>query len=100
MRLIPVLLALTIGRVLADREVLRGEAYLFPAPRAIGQPVSRDALALHQRRAERLDLDVAAAGGWRSVAVMKRAYQQADDASVLEAITSPRRLRALSTGTA
>jgi integrase len=107
-------------RVLAERGALSGDAYLFPAPRNIGDPVSRDALALYQRRAEQLakvprlpqdtfhglrrkwaterrhlpDLDVATAGGWRSVAVMKRAYQHADDAGVLEAVVSPRRRRA------
>ena len=39
------------------------------------------------------DVDVAKAGGWRSVSTMKRSYQQADDAGVLEAILEPRRLR-------
>jgi integrase len=41
------------------------------------------------------DVDVARAGGWRSVNTMKRAYQQADDAGVLEAIMEPRKLREL-----
>ena len=44
---------------------------------------------------ERKDLpekDVAAAGGWRSTRVMKQAYQQVDDATVLEVVLSPRRL--------
>jgi hypothetical protein len=39
------------------------------------------------------DVDVAKAGGWRSIAVMKRSYQQADDAGVLEAVLEPRKLR-------
>jgi hypothetical protein len=37
--------------------------------------------------------DVANAGGWRFVKTMKRSYQQADDAGVLEVILEPRRLR-------
>ena len=39
------------------------------------------------------DVDVAKAGGWRSIMTMKRAYQQADEAGVLEAVLDPRRLR-------
>jgi hypothetical protein len=36
---------------------------------------------------------VAKAGRWRYIMTMKRAYQQADDAGVLEAVLEPRRLR-------
>ena len=39
------------------------------------------------------DVDVAKAGGWRSVNTMKRSYQQADDAGVMEAIMETRKLR-------
>ena len=39
------------------------------------------------------DADVAAAGGWRSIATMKRSYQLADDAGVLEAVMESRKLR-------
>ena len=39
------------------------------------------------------DVDTAKAGGWRSVTVMKRAYPQAGDVGVLEAVLNPRRLR-------
>jgi hypothetical protein len=39
------------------------------------------------------DVDVAKAGGWRSINTMKRSYQQADDVGVMEAIMEPRRLR-------
>jgi hypothetical protein len=39
------------------------------------------------------DVDVAKAGGWRSVNTIKRSYQQADDPGVLEAVLDPRRLR-------
>ena len=38
-------------------------------------------------------VDVAKAGGWRSIMTMKRAYQQADEVGVLEAVLDPRRLR-------
>jgi hypothetical protein len=38
-------------------------------------------------------VDVAAAGGWRSIITMKRAYQQADEAGVLEAVLDRRVLR-------
>ena len=40
-------------------------------------------------------VDVARAGGWRSVATMKWSYQQADDAGVLSAVMEPRKLRDL-----
>jgi len=39
------------------------------------------------------DVDVAKAGGWRSIATMKRSYQLVDDAGVLEAVLEPRKLR-------
>lgn len=39
------------------------------------------------------DVDVAEAGGWRSIGTMKRAYERADEAGVLEALLDPRRLR-------
>jgi hypothetical protein len=39
------------------------------------------------------DVDVAKAGGWRSINTMKRSYQLADDAGVLEAVMEPRKLR-------
>jgi hypothetical protein len=39
------------------------------------------------------DADVAKAGGWRSIGTMKRAYQLADDAGVLEAVLETRKLK-------
>ena len=83
-----------------------GPAPIFPAPRDIGQPISRDALAVFLRRAEKAaglprlpqdsfhglrrkwvserkhlpDVDVAKACGWRSISTMKRSYQLADEA--------------------
>lgn len=104
--------------ILRHRQAL-GDTPLFPAPRDATAPVDRDTLASWLRRAERLaglprlvgdsfhglrrkwaterkhlpDVDVAKAGGWRSVQVMKRSYQQADDIGVLDAVLSPVRLR-------
>jgi len=105
-------------RVIRERPGL-GEAPLFPAPRDANKPVDEDTLRLYLRRAEKAagvsklpqdsfhglrrkfvterkhvpDVDVAEAGGWRSINTMKRAYQRADEAGVLEAILEPRRLR-------
>jgi hypothetical protein len=39
------------------------------------------------------DVDVAAVGGWKDVATMKRSYQQVDPATTQEVLNSPRRLR-------
>jgi integrase len=106
-------------KILRSREAVGGDGYLFPAPRSASQPVGRETLAVFLRKAlaaaglprlefeafhglrrkwatERKHLperDVAQAGGWRSPSVMKRAYQQADDVGVLEAVLSPRRIR-------
>jgi integrase len=105
-------------KVIRERPGL-GAAPLFPAPRNLEEPVGRDTLASWQRNAEKVagvprlphdsfhglrrkfvverkhlpDVDVAAAGGWRSVATMKRTYQLADEGGVLEAVMEPKRLR-------
>jgi integrase len=110
--------------VLRARGALSGDAYLFPSPRNSAEPVGRETLAVWLREAERRaaverlghdtfhglrrkwaterrhlpDTDVAAAGGWASQNVMKRAYQRADDAGVLEAVLSPRRLHGAAGG--
>lgn len=104
--------------ILRHRQAI-GKAPLFPAPRDASRPVDRETLAHWLRQAEKAaglprlghdsfhgvrrkwvterkhlpDVDVARAGGWRSVQVMKRAYQQADEVGVLDAVLSPRRLR-------
>jgi integrase len=96
-----------------------GSAPIFPAPRDRAQPVSDEVLrhwlravlaeaglprlpheAFHgirrkwaTERKHLPDVDVAKAGGWRSLATMKRSYQQADDIGVLEAVLEPRKLR-------
>lgn len=105
-------------KVVRERPGL-GPAPLFPAPRDIGEPIGRDTLAHYLRRAvaaaglprlpqdsfhglrrkwvsERKhlpDVDVAKAGGWRSISTMKRSYQLADEAGVLEAVMESRKLR-------
>jgi integrase len=105
-------------KVIRERQAV-GDAPLFPAPRNLQAPVDRETLASWIRQAEttagvpRLDhdsfhglrrkwsterkhlpdVDVAKAGGWRSIMTMKRAYQQADDAGVLEAVLGSRKLR-------
>ncbi len=105
-------------KVLRERPGL-GAAPLFPAPRNLDEPVGRDTLERLLRRAERAagvprlpqdsfhglrrkwvterkhlpDVDVAKAGGWRSITTMKRSYQQADEAGVLEVILASRKLR-------
>ena len=107
-----------LQKILRERPGL-GDRPLFPAPRDASKAVGLESLTVWQRRAEKLagverlahdtfhglrrkfvterkhmpDVDVAAAGGWRSVATMKRAYQMADEAGVLEAIHEPIRLR-------
>lgn len=107
-----------LERILRQRQAI-GTEPLFPAPRNKAEPVGEDTVARwlhavleelglprlpHDRfhgirrkwateRKHLPDVDVARAGGWRSVATMKRAYQQADDAGVLEAITERRVLR-------
>jgi integrase len=104
-------------KVLRERPGL-GPAPLFPAPRDFDQPVDRETLAHFLRQAEKKadiprlsqdsfhglrrkwvterkhlpDADVAKAGGWRSVGTMKRSYQQADEAGVLEAVLESRKL--------
>jgi integrase len=105
-------------KVMRERQAV-GDAPLFPAPRTATAAVDRETLASWLREAERRagvprlehdsfhglrrkwsterkhlpDVDVATAGGWRSILTMKRAYQQADDAGVEEAVFEPRRLR-------
>ena len=39
------------------------------------------------------DLDVAAAGGWKETTSLKRAYQQADEDTMLEVVMGARKLR-------
>lgn len=106
-----------LERILRQRQAI-GTGPLFPAPRNQDEAVCEGTVAdwLHQvlkelglprlphdrfhgirrkwvtERKHLPDVDVARAGGWRSVQTMKRAYQQADDAGVLEAVLERRTL--------
>jgi integrase len=90
-----------------------GETWVFPSDGDASRPVDRHLASRWLRRAEKLagvqhskgrgwhsfrrawasarkhlpDVDVAAAGGWKDTATMKRCYQQADAAGVLRAVT-------------
>jgi integrase len=92
-----------------------GEAWIFPSDTDESRPVDRHLANRWLRRAEKLagldhvkgrgwhsfrrgwastrkhlpDVDVAAAGGWKDTATMKRCYQHADAAGVLKAVTEP-----------
>ncbi|MBA3555623.1 MAG: tyrosine-type recombinase/integrase [Gemmatimonadales bacterium] len=105
-------------KILRERPGL-GPAPLFPSPRNLSIPVTEAGIVCWLRKAQALaglprlphdafhglrrkwaterkhlpDVDVAKAGGWRSIGTMKRAYQHADDAGVLEAVMEPRKLR-------
>jgi integrase len=94
-----------------------GEAWIFPSDTDESRPVDRHLASRWLRRAEKLakiehskgrgwhsfrrawasarkhlpDVDVAAAGGWKDTATMKRCYQHADAAGVLRAVTEPSR---------
>lgn len=96
-----------------------GDAPFFPSPPNLQVPVTEKCLEDWLHKAQKLaglprlehdafhglrrkwaterkhlpDVDVAKAGGWRSINTMKRAYQAADDAGVMEAVLEPRRLR-------
>jgi integrase len=100
---------------LAKASQVIGEAYVFPSERNANIPVDRHLASRWLRRAERLagvdhvagrgwhsfrrawasarkhlpDVDVAAAGGWKDTATMKRCYQHADAIGVLRAVTEP-----------
>ena len=109
---------ITIDRVLAERPGV-GATYIFPSPTDPARPISRYLASEWLRRAERVanlpkqkgglwhpyrrkwaterkhfpDVDVAAAGGWAELTSLKRAYQQADDATMLRVVLEPGRLR-------
>lgn len=101
-------------RVARDRHVI-GDAWVFPSDKDETKPVDRHLANRWLRRAEKLagvehikgrgwhsfrrgwassrkhlpDVDVAAAGGWKDTATMKRCYQHADATGVLKAVTEP-----------
>ncbi len=107
-----------IDRVLAERLGI-GEACLFPSPIHPNQPIRYELASDWLLKAEKLagvpkqegslwhayrrkwaterkhlpDVDVAAAGGWRETDSLKRCYQQADQATMLEVVLSGGQLR-------
>jgi integrase len=109
--------AARLRKVIRERPAL-GDAPLFPAPRNRNEPVDWNTLAKYLREGEaaarvphakgdnfhglrrkfvterkhHADVDVASTAGWASVTVMKQAYQQADDAGQLAALSNPRRI--------
>jgi len=107
--LVPIspLVRAAIDRVLAERPGA-GAAYLFPSPTDPAKPVSRHLADKWLRRAERLaglepqrgslwhayrrNTDVAAAGGWAGPETMQRAYQHADQATMLAVVLDRREL--------
>jgi integrase len=107
-----------IDRVLRDRPGI-GSAPLFPSPEDAQKPISRHLADAWLRKAEKLakvepekgslwhayrrkwaterkhlpDVDVAAAGGWKTVQTLKTAYQQADAETMLRVVLEAGELR-------
>jgi integrase len=107
-----------IDRVLRERPGV-GEAYLFPSPVNATRPIRRELASEWLKRAEVIakvpplaggqwhpyrrkwaterkhmpDVDVAAAGGWAELSSLKKAYQHADDATMLKVVLEGGELR-------
>lgn len=107
-----------IDRILAERPGI-GAAYIFPDPRDQSKPVSKYVMDRLHIEAEKFAgvphlkgglwhsyrrkwaterkhfpiQDVMRAGGWSEPTSLQNAYQQADEATVLEVVTTPKRLR-------
>ena len=107
-----------IDRIQQDRPGL-GIAFLFPSPQDQSRPVSKELASTWLQRAEKLaklgpldgglwhpfrrkwvnerkhwpDKDVAASGGWSDHATVQAVYQQADEATMFQVVSSPRVLR-------
>jgi integrase len=107
-----------LDRVLIERPG-SGPAPLFPSPRDRHRPMTRHLADKWLRRAEGLaglepqpgslwhayrrkwaterkhhpDVDVAAAGGWKTIHTLKTAYQQADQETMLRVVLDARELR-------
>ena len=103
-----------------ERNPVIGDGYLFPSPKRPGRPWlrwhARDLLERAEAAAELEPLeggdfppyrrawatarkhlpaqDVAAAGGWRDLRSLQRAYQQVDPETLLAVVSEPRKLRA------
>jgi integrase len=107
-----------LDRVLEERPGI-GAAYLFPSPVDPDLPVRYERASRWLLKAEELaelpkqdgtlwhayrrkwaterkhlpDVDVAAAGGWTETSSLKRCYQQADEATMLEVVLGGGQLR-------
>lgn len=107
-----------LDRILAERPGI-GAAPLFPSPGDPTKPMTRHLADKWLRKAEKLagldplkgslwhayrrkwvierkhmpDVDVAAAGGWKSTHTLKLAYQQADPATILRVVLEASELR-------
>lgn len=107
-----------IDRILRERPGI-GSAPLFPSPEDAQKPISRHLADAWLRKAEALagvepqkgslwhayrrkwaterkhlpDVDVAAAGGWKTVHTLQTAYQQADAETMLRVVTGAGELR-------
>ena len=107
-----------MDRVLAERPGI-GAAYLFPSPIEADKPVRYERASAWLLKAEKLaeipkqdgslwhayrrkwaterkhlpDVDVAAAGGWKETTSLKRCYQQADEATMLDVVLGGGELR-------
>jgi integrase len=107
-----------LDRVLRDRPGI-GDAPLFPSPFDPTKPITRNTADRWLRKAEVLaglesqvgsswhafrrgwvtarkhmpDVDVAEAGGWKSLEVLRAAYQQSDEATMLDVVLGGGELR-------
>lgn len=107
-----------LDRIVKERPGI-GDAPLFPSPKDATKPISRHLSDAWLRKAEKLAkvepqkgslwhayrrkwaterkhmpaADVAAAGGWGSVETLQRAYQQADQATMLRVVLEAGELR-------
>ena len=107
-----------LDRILVERAGI-GRAYLFPSSKDQNKPISKDLASFWLKTAEELaelkkqdgslwhafrrgwvtsrkhlpDVDVARAGGWKDVSVLKSCYQQPDDATILAVVEGGRELR-------
>jgi len=107
-----------LDRILRERPGI-GSAPLFPSPGDAQRPISRHLADRWLRAAEQLaklepqegslwhayrrkwaterkhhpDVDVAAAGGWKTIRTLKDAYQQADAGTMLRVVTEAAELR-------
>lgn len=107
-----------VDRILAERPGI-GAAYLFPSPLKRGAPIRYELASEWLLEAEKLaklpkqsgslwhayrrgwvtarkhlpDVDVAAAGGWKDVRMLKECYQQPDLETMLEVVQGGRDLK-------